>query len=90
MEELGEKVAQPIRCDVLCIHYTECYPYVNPVGCTRLELWDDIKQSIKQAGYVKLSDDQSLPHIPYIGLAREKYNEAQQDMLKSGFRRVEL
>lgn len=51
---------------------------------------DQILALIKDAGYVKLAGNQSLPHIPYTGLARQKYHEAQQDMLKEGFRRVKV
>jgi len=67
---------------------------------------DQILAFIKKAGYVRLADDQSLPENPYakgnvrsvggtmvIGydpISGGVYQEAQDDMLKAGFRRVEL
>ena len=64
-----------------------------------LEDADQILALIKQAGYVKLSDDQSLP-VPDnkpVFLSKDMkevydtaYSIAQDDMLKAGFRRVEL
>jgi len=51
-----------------------------------------ILKIIKEAGYVQLADDQSLPELPApLNLDyREGYLKAQEDILKSGFRRVEL
>jgi len=61
---------------------------------------------IKQAGYVKLADDQSLPPNPYPRMTQcadedgaiqtftnpdwMKFHMAEDAMLKAGFRRVEL
>ncbi len=38
-------------------------------------------------GCVRLVDDQTLPHNSY---PRQKYGQAQQDMLKVGWRKVEI
>ena len=67
---------------------------------------DEILALIKQGGYVKLNSDQSLPKNPYdegevkcVGgttslsydfISIGAYKQAQEDMLKRGFRRVEL
>ena len=53
---------------------------------------DKIIAIFKQANYVRLADDQSLPILgyrnePLFGLAARG---AQQDMLKAGFKKVEL
>jgi len=69
-------------------------------------LIDPILALIKEEGYVKLSDDQTLPENPkararlgsvdyheYNGSfvnTYTVYKQAQQDMLKAGFRRVEI
>lgn len=47
---------------------------------------------IKEAGYVKLDADQSLPRNPNLGIPAyyQEYKEAQQDMFKQGWRKVEL
>lgn len=51
---------------------------------------------IKQAGYVRLAEDQSLPNKwTYAGNVHgddynSGYSTAQQDMLKANFRKVEL
>ena len=53
---------------------------------------------LKQAGYVRLAEDQSLPPNPYFDSISypeltEKcfaYDKAKQDMLKANFRKVEL
>ncbi len=60
---------------------------------------DQILALIKQAGYIKLADDQSLPEpdIEKSNLSRfgknwytTGYMECRGEMLKAGFRRVEL
>jgi len=53
---------------------------------------DSILQLIKDAGYVKLSADQSLPitHLEPHTTERLMYLQAQKEMLNAGFRRVEL
>jgi len=60
---------------------------------------DQILALIKEAGYVKLADDQGLPEpeIEKSKLSRfgknwytTGYMECRGEMLKSGFRRVEL
>jgi len=47
---------------------------------------------IREAGYAKLSDDQSLPELPPpVNLDyREGYLKSHEDKLQAGFRRVEL
>jgi len=51
--------------------------------------------AIARRGWVRLSADQSLPICPYQPVPdiqweqKITYEEAQQDMLKAGFRRVE-
>ncbi len=65
-----------------------------------------ILKLIREAGYVKLSDDQSLPKNPYPRMTQcadedgaiqtftnpdwMKFHQAEDAMLKAGFRRVEL
>jgi len=49
-----ERIAKQIRCEPLCIHSSECYPFVSPVACTKFELWEDIKDSIEHLGYHRI------------------------------------
>ena len=52
-----------------------------------------VLKELKEAGYVKLAEDQSLPRFSFSEEPpnmRFGYQKAQQDMLKAGFRRVEL
>jgi len=65
---------------------------------------DQILALIKEAGYVKLADDQSLPENPYPRMAQcadedgaiqtftnpdwMKFHQAEDAMLKAGFRKV--
>jgi len=60
---------------------------------------NQIMALIKQAGYVKLAEDQSLPQVPEapIYFSQEGavgwsngYQIAQEGMLKVGFRRIKL
>ena len=51
----------------------------------------------KEVGWVRLAEDQNLPHNPFDARKnyeeserRNAYNEGQQDMLKEGWRKVEL
>jgi hypothetical protein len=56
--------------------------------------------TIKQAGYVRLAEDQNLPKTPMFANCQlahvcciplqSKYQLGQQDMLKAKFRKVEL
>ena len=53
------------------------------------------KEALKEAGYVQLAEDQSLPEIPFLpshlyDTPDRAYSEAQQDMLSAGFRKVVL
>jgi len=74
-----------------------CREHPSHIACGAA-FFDKLEPLIKQAGYVKLSDDQNLPEVPeYFAYNPEHpldlfdtYEMAQQDMLKSGFRRVEL
>lgn len=47
---------------------------------------------LKQAGYVRLSEDQSLPELSKLGswsrLWQDGYEMCQQDMLKAGFKKI--
>lgn len=55
-----------------------------------------IKEWLKEAGYVKLADDQSVPEIPLIDSrgfwtwSSRQCKEYQQDMLLGGWRKVEV
>ena len=75
---------------------------VNRQSFTPTDL-DQILALIKETGYVKLASDQRTPLIPayYYSvvdnqgktnskLKQESYAVAQQDMLKAGWRKVEL
>lgn len=53
-----------------------------------MQIADLIFVVIKEAGYVKLAEDQSLPRNPHI--KKIVYEACQLDMLKAGFRKVEL
>ena len=57
---------------------------------------DEILAYIKAGGYVKLADNQELPN-PFMDMHLWRdyspdmaYEKGQQDMLKAGFRKVEL
>ena len=58
-------------------------------------LYDMVAEDMAREGMVKLSADQSLPICPYQPIAdmqwekKIAYEEAQQDMLRAGFRRIE-
>lgn len=63
-------------------------------------LRNQILQAIKEVGMVMLAEDQDLPNNPhttavhldagiYDGLYRRKYDEAQQDMLRANFKKIE-
>ena len=96
MEELKEQIAQVI--------YSTC-PYIDDFMTGKTEDWEVSKSYLKeadqiltlfqnwlrQAGYVQLDDDQSLPINPYkLGIVAysKQYDYAQQDMLKAGFKKV--
>ena len=57
---MGRTKIEKIACEKVCVHYSECYPFVNPVGCTKIELWDDIAESVKHADYIKLLPDSTI------------------------------
>lgn len=44
--KIDEEIAKAIPCEKVCVHYSECYPMVNPVSCTKLEMWQDIKDFV--------------------------------------------
>ena len=48
-----EKIAKPIPCRNICLHYKKCRPFVNPVLCTKLKfkpiIQDVIEPLIKDA-----------------------------------------
>ena len=58
MSEVVEKLAKPIACEKVCVHYSECVPFVNPVVCSTIELRDDIAESVKHAGYLPVQEVQ--------------------------------
>lgn len=81
----GDCTSQPITC-MKCL-VDDFYGYA-----------DQILALIKEANYVKLADDQSLPELPPYSqmdsiassISKEVgYKDAQQDMFKAGFRKVE-
>lgn len=49
-----EKEARPINCWAVCVHYSECVPFVNLVICTKIKLWDYIAESVEHAGYQRV------------------------------------
>ena len=52
---------------------------------------DQILALIKQAGYVQLAEDQSLPQNPFRDISFQQavgWDVGKMDMLKAGFRRV--
>jgi len=78
-----------------------CREHPSHIACGA-EFFGKLEPLIKQAGYVKLADDQSLPEIPCFVfrvskggrqtedsvLQSERCLETQRDMLKAGFRKV--
>ncbi len=92
-EQLREKIAKvirdkPYKCQV-------CEQIGNCAEC----LADQILALIKEAGFVGLDPDQSLPDIPLLttrhddpgyldGWIRNASEKTQQDMLKAGWRKV--
>jgi len=104
MSELREKIDAIFRAYVFMTSNSELSEFLDKDAMQESGV-DQILAAIKEAGYVKLADDQSLPSPNYYKtvnpnqLAREKelwqcrvagYSDAIQDMLKAGFRRVEL
>jgi len=84
MEELREKLVEVITRVTNATIIPE----------TPHEVADQILAFIKQAGYVKLSDDQSLPNKPYRWNRCDKYKNdywySSEEIWELGFRRVEL
>ena len=85
-EELHKQILQLL---------TNHIPEYDEVDLSVLEY--QIHNCYKQANYVRLSDDQSLPEFPTciastptIEQLGNIVNRARQDMLKAGFRKVEL
>jgi len=92
MDELRRKVVEIIE------RYTQS-PQQDILDDPDQWYWDfasDILEAVREEGYVKLAKDQSEPDNPYFdgedNLEPEysAYEQAVDDMLKSGFRRVEL
>ncbi len=50
----------------------------------------EILAVIKETGYVKLVDDQSLPEIPMSLRDYDGYERCKEDMVKAGWRKVEV
>ena len=67
------------------------YNLYSPDDCDRLAIGFTtfIKAFMRQANYVRLSPDQSLPDIGCGGCVLA-ISQAQQDMLKAGWRKVEI
>ena len=95
-DELREKIAK-----MLCQQFGEdtwdTLPLKRPSGrASYLGLYkeqfypmaDRILTLFREAGWVQLAEDQTLPLSDRRGLAHQGYTQAQQDMLKAGFRRV--
>ncbi len=93
--ELREKIAS-LRHD--CFHtcpywQKTCFQHDWIVHNEGLCQWiqDQIITLVKQAGCVKLAEDQSLPHSnPDRGADYGGYWDSQRDMLKQNWRKVEL
>ena len=85
--EIAGRIANS-RCEV-CNNCGASIPTDNPDEVTK-----EILNAIKEAGYVKLSKNQSLPDksgfVNYKSVAGRHYLLAQRDMVEAGFRRVEL
>jgi len=94
MDELREKIAQYL--------YEHSYPRMYhtfddlknnyPGGVEAIMSHaDQIHTLYKEAGYVRLSQDQSLPNKPpYLTLAQGGYKQALVDICEAGWRKVEL
>ena len=83
-QELVKKIAQLI--DKRCSETEEFYTgnsWILRYKLTSEELADQILALIKEAGYVKLVKDQSMPELA-------GYKVAQEELLKAGWRKVEL
>jgi len=106
--ELREKIVNKVG-DILHDHaYYRRGEYEQTVELIQKSqvIADKILALIKEAGYVKLADNQSLPDNPYPRMSQcadedgaiqtftnpdwMKFHMAEDAMLKAGFRRVEL
>lgn len=87
-----QELVEQIRRDIDTMIVTR-YKLVHQVD-TNIDTAQHIMNRIKQAGYVRLLDDQSLPEDPYNyeQECREStaYGEAQQAIWEAGWRKVEL
>lgn len=110
-EKVREKIANLIIVDCgydseyPCPHaypamgYELCPHEDKDICMWQLEQADQILTIIKEDGYVKKAEDQSLPENPwgrgvhldadvYDGLYKKRYSEAQQDMLNTHFQKT--
>jgi len=87
MDELREKIAGRFKSFTLAISE-------GSLEGTKLECEREAKEIValvKEAGYVRLSQDQSLPNKPpYLTLAQGGYKQALVDICEAGWRKVEL
>ena len=93
MDELREEVAASYR---QLFWEARAFPPNTAVDIEAkfYQLTNQILTLIKEAGYVKLADNQELPENPYSfedeGREYEGYTWAEQRMLEAGFRKIEL
>jgi len=95
MDELREKIAA-LDCKSCYsrsgIKYKPCsLGYILGKCPGYYNFTDQILALVKEAGYVRLSQDQSLPNKPpYLTLAQGGYKQALVDICEAGWRKVEL
>ena len=93
MDELREEVAASYR---QLFWEARAFPPNTAVDIEAkfYQLTDQILTLIKEAGYVKLADNQELPENPYCYedecSKHTGYSWAEQRMLEAGFRKIEL
>jgi len=96
-QELREKIAKYLfdicrNCNTSGTEFYSQNPSQELVDTVEADCYREVSHIltlIKEAGYVKLADDQSLPEKPFYP-DKSIYCETQQDMLKAGWRKVEL
>lgn len=83
-EEIAELISRHGDGRIKMVEGFKVKDYTMPI-----EVTDQILALIKEAGYVKLAEDQSLPEKEFISSNENyRYAEAQKDMLKAGWRKV--
>lgn len=97
-QELREKIARVVYFDCTDCPYKYEGDCVSPDTCKfTKDKADQILALIKQANYVRLADDQSLPENPYsppLNKTQEVWSDVvvatHRAMLNKDFRKVEL